>query len=89
MRSRRNTSGTPGRQFIIGIYYSGRFRMKKTRPYKAGKQIAEALCETANILYLLDNREQYLQGIKDRIDGEVNLVQLVRWQSDENKKKTA
>ena len=33
---------------------------KLPRPYKAGVQLAKALGETANILYLLDNREQYL-----------------------------
>ena len=45
-----------------------------SRPYKAGKQIAEALCETANILYLMDNREQYLSGIRDTIEAELEKV---------------
>ena len=49
---------------------------KDTRPYKAGKQLAEALCETAHILYLLDNREQYLRGIKDRIEQELKVLTL-------------
>lgn len=37
------------------------------RPYRAGRQVAEALCETAHILYLRDNRKQYLEGIRDRV----------------------
>lgn len=46
----------------------------KTRPYKAGRQMASAICETANILYLLDNRRQYIEGIKDGIDHELEKV---------------
>ncbi len=52
--------------------------MKGTpRPYRAGRQVGAALAETANILYLLDNREQYLQGIAD-----VALYELekVKWE---------
>lgn len=49
--------------------------VKDTRPYKAGKQLAEALCETANILYLLDNREQYLRGVKDEIERELEKLE--------------
>ncbi|MBA7711955.1 hypothetical protein ES703_120923 [subsurface metagenome] len=51
---------------------------KNTRPYKAGVQLAEALCETAHILYLLDNRQEYLEGLKDRIDKELELVRHLR-----------
>lgn len=36
------------------------------------------MAETANILYLLDNREQFLQGIKDVIVREVKKVQRIR-----------
>lgn len=38
---------------------------KNTRPYKAGRQMAEALEEVGNILYLLDNRVQFLRGLAD------------------------
>lgn len=48
---------------------------RKTRPYRAGKQTASALCETAHILYLLDNRSQYLLGIKERIDEELSSLE--------------
>ncbi len=43
---------------------------KNTRPYRAGLLMAEALCEVANILYLLDNRLEYLSGIEGRIKQE-------------------
>lgn len=52
---------------------------KKTRPYRAGKQIGKALAETANILYLLDNRGQYLSGVRDVIDAELESIQ---WKTD-------
>ena len=51
---------------------------KNTRPYKAGEQLAEALCETAHILYLMDNRQEYLEGILDRIEREVEFVRHQR-----------
>ncbi len=37
--------------------------MKQPRPYKAGAKLGNAICETSNILYLLDNKVQYLQGL--------------------------
>ena len=40
---------------------------RNTRPYRAGRLVADALCETAHILYLTDNRLLYLQGIKDSV----------------------
>ena len=52
--------------------------VNQTRPYRAGKQLGEAIKETANILYLLDNREEYLQGMKDVIDKEVARVRRIR-----------
>lgn len=52
---------------------------KETRPYKAGNQVAEGLCETANILYLLDNRWQYLCGIRDRIAKELEKVEHLKF----------
>ena len=51
-------------------------KSNNTRPYRAGKQLADALCETANILYLLDNREQYLRGIRDRIEQELKKFEV-------------
>ena len=51
--------------------------MNKARPYRAGKQLGEAIKETGNILYLMDNREQYLQGVKDVIDKEVRHVRKI------------
>lgn len=48
--------------------------IKLTRPYKAGNQVAKALAEIANCLYLLDNRLQYLSGIKNIIDIEIDIV---------------
>lgn len=48
-----------------------------TRPYRAGKLIAEGLIETAPILYLLDNRAQYLYGIKLAIEEELVSVGLL------------
>ena len=44
---------------------------KNTRPHRAGHQVAEGLCETAHILYLHDNRLQYLQGLIDRLEEEI------------------
>jgi len=44
------------------------------RPYQAGRRTGQALRETANILYLLDNHEQYLHGIKDEIDHALDIV---------------
>ena len=52
--------------------------MKNTRPYRAGKQMGEALNETANILYLLDNRQEYLEGLKVTIDAELIKVKEER-----------
>lgn len=52
--------------------------MQNARPYKVGRQVGEALCETASILYLLDNREQFLTGIKAVIDREIDEVKLLR-----------
>ena len=51
---------------------------ERPRPYRAGHRVALSLAETANILYLLDNREQFLQGIKDVIVREVKKVQRIR-----------
>ncbi len=50
----------------------------KPRPYKAGRQVGAALAETGNILYLLDNREQYLQGVADVMTHELGKVQHER-----------
>jgi len=41
------------------------------RPYKAGWSLADSLCEVGHILYLLDNRHQFLQGLYDRIGEEL------------------
>jgi len=46
---------------------------RKTRPYLAGRQLANALCEVAHILYLLDNKAQFLMGLKERIDEELEI----------------
>jgi hypothetical protein len=51
--------------------------IKQSRPFNAGFKTADALCETANCLYLLDNRLQYLSGIKQRIDTEIDIVRNV------------
>lgn len=45
--------------------------MDKPRPYKAGYDLASSLTEVGHILYLMDNRKQFLQGIKDRMDEEL------------------
>jgi hypothetical protein len=50
----------------------------KPRPYRAGRQVGAAMVETAHILYLLDNRQQYLEGIKDAIDHALDLVKHER-----------
>lgn len=50
----------------------------KPRPYKAGRQMGAALAEVGNILYLLDNREQYLQGVADVVAHELEKVQHQR-----------
>ena len=46
----------------------------KPRPYQAGRMVGKSLRETANILYLLDNHEQYLEGIQDEIDHALEIV---------------
>lgn len=58
------------------------------RPYAAGRQMAEALCETANILYLLDNRQQYLNGLIIRLLKEVDVVNAVVEEAREKFSKT-
>lgn len=63
----------PSRKKKPPIRYSP--RSKKPRPYRAGEQLAEALCETANILYLRDNRKQYLNGIMDRVESELKKME--------------
>ena len=47
---------------------------KNTRPYHAGYQVGEGLRETANILYLKDNRMEYLQGLVDKLSKELQEV---------------
>lgn len=42
-------------------------KSKDTRPFRAGKQVGEALTETANILYPLGNRVEYLTGIWEAV----------------------
>lgn len=49
----------------------------KPRPYQTGRMVGKSLRETANILYLLDNHEQYLEGIKDEV---AHALELVRHQ---------
>lgn len=49
---------------------------KNTRVYKAGNKIGNDLAETANLLYLLDNRLEYLSGIADAINIEVVNAQI-------------
>jgi len=44
---------------------------KHPRPYQAGTKLADALCEVGNLLYFLDNREQFLQGLNSRIEAEL------------------
>ncbi len=52
-----------------------------TKPNNIGKQMGYALCETANILYLLDNRQEYLEGIKEVVDSEIKVVKRERAKS--------
>ena len=44
---------------------------RNTRPYRAGRELGNGLCEVGNILYLKDNREQFLLGVKERLDSEL------------------
>ena len=60
---------------------------RNSRPYKAGRQLGDALSETGNILYLLDNREQYLFGLKERLDEELQKVRLFRSQRQQRRNK--
>jgi len=45
------------------------------RPYIAGMNVAHALIETANILYLLDNKAQYLLGLKITLEKEITKLE--------------
>lgn len=47
---------------------------KKSRPYLAGRQLGESLCEVGNILYLMDNRVEFLVGLVERVDEELESV---------------
>ena len=48
---------------------------RNSRPYRAGKQMGDALCEIGNILYLIDNRQEYLSGLKERIEQELSEIE--------------
>jgi len=60
---------------------------RNSRPYKAGRQLGDALSETGNILYLLDNREEYLLGLKERLDEELLKVGSFRSQKQQRRDK--
>jgi hypothetical protein len=59
----------------------------KPRPYKTGRMMGKSLRETANILYLLDNHEQYLEGIKDEVDHALEIVRNQIKQKDSMNRK--
>jgi len=46
-------------------------KAKHPRPYLAGTKLADALCEVGNLLYFLDDREQFLQGLNSGIEAEL------------------
>ena len=50
----------------------------KPRPYKTGRLVGKGLAETSHILYLLDNRQQYLEGLKDEVDFALEMVKHER-----------
>ena len=48
---------------------------RNSKPYGIGCQVARALLATSDILYLLDNKEEYLTGIVEVLTPEIARVQ--------------
>jgi len=42
----------------------------RSRPYNAGKMVGQGLVETAHVLYLIDNKAEFLKGIFDTVYAE-------------------
>lgn len=55
------------------------------RPYKAGFELGKNLVEVADILYLLDNAEQFLTGMLEAIEPKLKNIQERR----QNRRKAA